>query len=68
MNPYIPHTESDLKILLEKSKVKSISELFQDIPSDIQLNRDLDLPEGKSELEVRTFIEEIAGENYTTVK
>lgn len=66
MNPYIPVTDADLKILLEKTKVKDIKELFNDIPSDIQLNRDLDLPEGMSELEVRRFIEEMAEENYTT--
>lgn len=66
MNPYIPVTEDDLRELLEKTGVKDVKELFNDIPSDIQLNRELDLKEGKSELEVRTFIEEIASENHTT--
>ncbi len=65
MNPYIPVTNEDLNELLEKTGVKNIEDLFNDIPTEIKLNRDLDLPEGKSELEVKTFIEEIAGENHT---
>lgn len=66
MNPYIPVTDEDLKVLLEKSGVKEVKELFSDIPFKLQLNRDLDLPEGKSELEVRKIIEELAEENFTT--
>lgn len=66
MNPYIPVTNDDLKVLLEKSGVKNIKELFNDIPPEIQLARDLDLPEGMSEFEARDLIEDLADENYTT--
>ena len=35
MNRYIPHTDEDIKVMLEKIGVKSTDDLFSDIPEDV---------------------------------
>ena len=37
MNRYIPHTEEDVKVMLEKIGVNSTDDLFSDIPEDVIL-------------------------------
>ena len=43
---YIPLTEKDKQEMLQTIGAKSIGELFGDVPSDILLNRDLNIAEG----------------------
>ena len=40
---YIPLTEKDKQEMLQTIGAKSIGELFGDVPSDILLNRDLNI-------------------------
>lgn len=49
--------------MLEKIGVRSIEELYSDVPSDIRLKRPLNLDSFPSELEVRTHIENLLNEN-----
>lgn len=65
MVPYLPHTDEQIREMLDAIGVSSVDELFADIPEAIRLDRDLDLPEGISEHEVRTRLREIAGRNET---
>ena len=66
MYPYIPHTAEDIDEMLEAIGLERLEELFQDIPKDVALNRELDLPSSMSEMEVRSYLESLASKNSTT--
>lgn len=63
MNRYIPLTQEDQKYMLEKIGVKSIDDLFSDIPDSIKLNRKLDINPAYSELEVRKIMKKLSDLN-----
>ena len=65
MYPYIPNTRDDEKRMLEAIGVESICDLFNDIPKDLQLNRDLNLKPSMSELEVMNYMKKLASQNKT---
>jgi glycine dehydrogenase subunit 1 len=50
--------------MLKELGLKSLDDLFQDIPEDLKPHRLLDIPEGKSEAEVERLIEEALQENF----
>lgn len=66
MFPYIPTTPEDEQEMLKAAGVDSLEALFDDIPKDMQLNRELDLPKAKSELEVKTYLNSLAKKNCST--
>ena len=47
--PYVPLTENQKKLMLEKIGVASFDELISYIPEELKLKKDLDLPEALSE-------------------
>lgn len=63
MFPYIPNTPEDQKKMLESLGMKQKENLFDDIPEDLKLNRELRLNEPLSEMEVSKTLNAIAGEN-----
>ena len=65
MFPYIPNTESDEKEMLQSVGIKSTEDLFDDVPEKLKLNRNLDIGEPMSELEVSRAIKSIAGKNVS---
>lgn len=65
MNPYLPHTEDEIREMLDEIGVKSIDDLFADIPEKIRYNKPLDLPKGFSELEAYRRLSELADKNTT---
>ena len=62
MYKYFPHTEDDLKTMLAKAGVKSLDELYAQIPASIRFKGDYELPLGASELEVRQVFEKLGSE------
>lgn len=66
MFPYIPTTPDDEREMLKTIGVDSIKDLFSDIPQDMQLNRELNLPKAKSELEVKAYLASLANKNCST--
>jgi len=60
--PYIPHTDADVKAMLDTIGVDSIDDLFDEIPSDI-ITKDFDIPEGISEMEMMRLMSERAAED-----
>ncbi|HHA0873322.1 TPA: aminomethyl-transferring glycine dehydrogenase subunit GcvPA [Staphylococcus aureus] len=62
---YIPLTEKDKQEMLQTIGAKSIGELFGDVPSDILLNRDLNIAEGKAETTLLRRLNRIASKNIT---
>ena len=63
MYKYFPHIENDLKAMLAKAGVKSLDELYSQIPESIRFKGDYELPRGASELEVRQVFEKLGSEN-----
>jgi glycine dehydrogenase subunit 1 len=63
MYPYIPNTPQDEKEMLKIIGLESVDQLFDDIPSDIHLNRPLNIPASMSELEVTTYLKALADKN-----
>lgn len=63
MYKYFPHTEADIKGMLEHIGIKSIDELYAEVPEQVRLKKDYDLSEAKSELEIRQFFAGLAAKN-----
>ncbi len=59
---YTPHTDADRKAMLGAIGIKSIAELFEDVPAKFRFP-ELDLPEPLSELETMREMEELADSN-----
>lgn len=63
MGSYIPSTQSERQAMLEAAGFSKIEDLFAHIPQEVLLNRPLDLPDGKSELEAGRAMSDLAGKN-----
>ncbi len=62
--PYIPHTQDEIKQMLEEIGVASVDELFADIPAEVRFHEKEPFP-GKSEYEVTREMTSIIGQNKT---
>ena len=53
--PYFPHTEEDIQKMLERIGIKSLDDLYADIPKEVYYSDDkeYDLPSAYSEEEIR---------------
>ena len=60
---YFPHTEEDLKTMLAKVGVKSLNELYAQIPESIRFKDDYQISLGASEMEVRQAFELLGSKN-----
>ncbi len=65
MGSYIPTTREEQQEMLSSLGVKSASELFSDVPRQVLLQSPLNLPEGRTEFEVRREMTEISRKNKT---
>jgi len=63
MFPYIPISKADEDKMLGVIGVNSVDDLFIDIPENLKLDRPLDLPNHKSEIEIRKIIHKLANKN-----
>ena len=64
LHPYLPNSASGTKRkMLEEMGLKNVQELFSDIPKEARLERRLELPRPKSELEVKRHIEALLSKN-----
>lgn len=61
--PYFPHTEDDIRQMLERIGAGSLEELYSDVPQDVIFRKEYDLPDAMSEHEVRQYFEELAEQN-----
>ena len=64
---FIPHSDEDRKAMLEAIGIKSVEELFQDVPERVRFP-DLNLPPALSEMEVRWELEALAATNFSTAE
>ena len=62
-NPYIPHTEADVKAMLERIGVKKLEDLYSDVPSEFLKKGAYALPDALSEQEVRDYFASLEAMN-----
>ena len=62
MARYIPETQKEQEVMLEKIGLSKIDDLYSMVPEEVKL-KELDLPEGKSEYEVLEELKSIAAKN-----
>lgn len=61
--PFIPHTEKDLTQMLQEIGVKSIEELFKEIPAALRIQALNEIPEGISEMALKRIMQDRAAED-----
>lgn len=61
---YIPHTPTDIRQMLLAIGIKSIDELFKDIPVALR-PKSFNLPVAKSEFAITQFLQKLASKNAT---
>jgi glycine dehydrogenase subunit 1 len=60
---FAPHTDEDVRAMLETIGLSGMDELFEQIPASVRLDRPLDLPEGVSEMEILGDLRALASRN-----
>ena len=60
---FFPHTEEDIKLMLDKIGVPSLDALFAEVPEEIRFRRDYELPNAKSEIEIRNLFGNLGKQN-----
>ena len=65
-HPYIPNSLPEVKQeMMQEIGIKSIDELYVDIPEKYRLKKSLNLPEALSEFEVKKHVEALLSKNRT---
>ena len=60
---FAPHTDDDVREMLDAIGLDSLDDLFSQIPASVRLDRPLDLPEGVSEMELVADMRALASRN-----
>ena len=63
MGSYVPSNQAERQAMLQSLGVSSVKELYDAIPPEVLLNRELNIPEGKAEMAVRDQMEALAAKN-----
>lgn len=64
--PYIPHTEEDIQSMLHHIGVKTVEDLFNEIPPSLRC-KTLDVPEGQNEMMMLKTAERLAAKNKNSL-
>lgn len=62
-NKFIPHTEADIRHMLERIGLQSVDELYADVPAEVIFNREYNIPSAMSEIELRRHFDELGRKN-----
>ncbi|MFZ7103186.1 MAG: aminomethyl-transferring glycine dehydrogenase subunit GcvPA [Peptococcaceae bacterium] len=60
---FVPHTDSERKDMLSHLGLTTTEELFKDIPEQVRLKRELNLPPGLDEMSVRKEVTSLSRKN-----
>ena len=60
---YFPQTDEDIRAMLDRIGVKSLDDLYADVPADCLYKGEFDLPAAMTEQQVRDFFEALASRN-----
>jgi len=67
MFKYFPHTDKDLEEMLGVIGVKSLDDLYAEVPAELKLKGQLNLPSSKSEQELRAIFKDLIAANRPLV-
>ncbi len=59
----MPHTDEDIRVMLDKIGVNSIDDLYSDVPQEVIFKEEYDIPSAMSEIELRKHFEELGKKN-----
>lgn len=62
-NKFIPHTPDDIARMLERIGVKSIDDLYAEVPAEVIFKEEYNIPSAMSELEIRDFFSKLGDKN-----
>lgn len=62
-NKFIPHTEEDIRKMLDKIGVASVDDLYSDVPQEVIFREEYDIPSAMSEHELRKYFKELGAKN-----
>jgi len=65
--PYLPHTDADRQAMLKSVGVRAFEELVEQIPKEVRA-KDLEIPSGLSELELKEYVASLAAKNKPASK
>lgn len=60
---YFPHTDEDIRLMLERVGAGRLEDLYSDVPSDVLYGKEYSLPDAMSELEIRRYFSGLASRN-----
>ena len=60
---YMPHSEEDIREMLDKIGVESIDDLYSDVPKEVIFTSEYNLPSAMSEVELRKHFKDLAEKN-----
>lgn len=60
---YFPHTEGDIRAMLDRIGLDSLDGLYSDVPEDVLYKGDFSIPDAMSEMEIRRWFDDFASEN-----
>jgi len=67
MHQYFPHTESDLQAMCRQIGIRSLDDLYAEVPSSLRFRDDYQVPPAMSEMEVRQHFEQMGHANRPLV-
>lgn len=59
----MPHTEEDIRKMLDKIGVEKIDDLYSDVPAEVIFKEEYDIPSAMSEIELRRHFGELGKKN-----
>lgn len=62
-NKFMPHTDADIRRMLERIGVQSIDDLYGDVPEEVIYREEYDIPSAMSEIELRRHFKELGDRN-----
>lgn len=67
MYKYFPHTDADIRAMLQKVAVEKLDDLYAELPDAVRLKKEYDLPSSMTETEVRNYFKELGALNSPLV-
>lgn len=67
MHRYFPHTQADIEAMLARCGVGDIRDLYSDVPEQLVMKRDYDVPHQMSEQQVRDYFQGLCEKNRRLV-
>ena len=64
---YMPHSDEDIRQMLDKIGVDTIEDLYQDVPSEVIFKDEYQIPSAMSEVELRKHFKQLAEKNKELV-